>query len=293
MGPHVLVTVHEPSTQSYSAAHTLSSQLPPRPAGHPSAGISPQSLMLSESEPHPASATAAPRAAASARPDRLERRELLVLVCIRYTAPMRPCATVNAVAIGLAFVGLTFVACSGGSPPAQPPAAATVPTESQGPVSTAPAVDMPTAAESKELPKPRAKPPSSVADCKEMLSEITNEAPDGGVVMNNAMTAADAGASDRLQPMIDLMKAKRDAFRCCFDLWGQKNRGAEGSITFVINLKPDGALKEAHVDQERSKIRAPEVDSCMVDLAKTLTYPKSPSGKETSYTHRFDFKARN
>ena len=205
---------------------------------------------------------------------------------------MRHCATVNAVAIGLAFTGLTFVACSSGSTPVQPPTVANPPTETTAPVSTG-GVDMPTPEESKALPKPRPKQPTSVADCKEMLSEITNDPPDGGVVMNNAMTASDAGSSDRLMPMVDLIKSKRDAFRCCFDLWAQKNRGAEGSLTFVINLKPDGALKEAHVDQVQSKIKAPEVESCMVDLAKTLEYPKSPSGKETTYTHRFDFKARN
>jgi hypothetical protein len=205
---------------------------------------------------------------------------------------MRHCATVNAVAIGLAFTGLTFVACSTGSTPVQPPMVANPPTESTAPASTG-AVDMPTPEESKALPKPRPKQPTSVADCKEMLSEITNDPPDGGVVMNNAMTASDAGSSDRLQPMVDLIKSKRDAFRCCFDLWAQKNRGAEGSLTFVINLKPDGALIAAHVDQAQSKIKAPEVEACMVDLAKTLEYPRSPSGKETTYKHRFDFKARN
>jgi hypothetical protein len=205
---------------------------------------------------------------------------------------MRHCATVNAVAIGLALTGLTFVACSAGSPPVQPPTVADPKGESTAPAVTGP-VDMPTPEESKQLPKPQPKAPTSVADCKEMLTEITNDPPDAGVVMNNAMTASDAGSSDRLQPMVDLMKSKRDAFRCCFDLWAAKNRGAEGGVTFVINLKPDGTLNEAHVDQAQSKIKAPEVESCMVDLAKTLTYPKSPSGKETMYKHRFDFKARN
>ena len=30
-----------------------------------------------------------------------------------------------------------------------------------------------------------------------------------------------------------------------------------------------------------------------IEVAKSLSYPKSPSGKETTYTHPFDFKARN
>jgi hypothetical protein len=30
----------------------------------------------------------------------------------------------------------------------------------------------------------------------------------------------------------------------------------------------------------------------MVELAKGITWPASPSGKETTYTHRFEFKPR-
>jgi hypothetical protein len=30
----------------------------------------------------------------------------------------------------------------------------------------------------------------------------------------------------------------------------------------------------------------------MIDLAKGLGYPRSPSGKETKFTYPFDFKAR-
>jgi len=137
------------------------------------------------------------------------------------------------------------------------------------------------------------KQPETVADCKQMLSDITNEPPDGGVVMNNAMTSADAGTSDRLAPMVELMKQKRDGFRCCFDIWAKKNPGASGRVMLVINLGPDGKLKKAFVKQDESGIHAPEVESCMVDLAKTLTYPKSPSGKDTEYSHPFDFKAKN
>jgi hypothetical protein len=126
-----------------------------------------------------------------------------------------------------------------------------------------------------------------------MLSEITNEPPDGGVVMNNAMTAGDAGSSDRMQPMIDLIRAKRDAFRCCFDIWARKNPGAQGRVKMKLELDPTGALKKAYVDQQGSELHAADVESCLVDLAKSLTYPKSPSGKDTTFTYPFDFKARN
>src|SRR5688500_5833126 len=36
-------------------------------------------------------------------------------------------------------------------------------------------------------------------------SDITNDPPDGGVVMNNATTSGDAGASDRMKPVMELV----------------------------------------------------------------------------------------
>jgi hypothetical protein len=202
---------------------------------------------------------------------------------------MRACLAANVLCLAGLITVATFAACTG-SPPAQPPPAGTdAPT-------TAPVTETPPASTSTGDTAPPSGPkkqPETVADCKQILSEITNEPPAGAVPMNNATTAADAGASDRLAPMIDLMKAKRDGFRCCFDIWAKKNPGASGRVMLVISLDPDGKLKKAFVKQDASGIHAPEVESCMVDLAKSMTFPKSPSGKETEFSYPFDFKAKN
>lgn len=185
---------------------------------------------------------------------------------------MRACATANAIFLGLALGALTFASCSSGQTP--PPA----PTGSDPPAPPSPSTE-PTPATA--APQPQGPP----------QSDITNE-PNGGVVLNNAMTAGDAGASDRFQALTDLFKANRDGFRRCFDLWGNKNRGQSGTIYLVINLKTDGKLQKAEVDPSKGNLHAAEVETCMVDFAKTLTYPKSPSGKETRFTYPFDFKAK-
>ncbi|WP_044248761.1 AgmX/PglI C-terminal domain-containing protein [Chondromyces apiculatus] len=126
-----------------------------------------------------------------------------------------------------------------------------------------------------------------------MLSEIANVPPSEGVVMNNAMTAKDAGSSDRLYSILEVVKSNRDSFRCCFDLYARNNRGAKGRLAFQIKLDPEGKFMEAKIKQDESDITAGEVESCMTDLVKTISWPKSPSGKETLYTHRFDFKPKN
>ena len=88
------------------------------------------------------------------------------------------------------------------------------------------------------------------------------------------------------------MKANRDKFRCCFDLWARNNPGAAGRVALRVKLDPNGALTTSEIVDKDTTVKAPEVHACIIDVAKSLTYPKSPSGKETTYTHPFDFKAR-
>jgi hypothetical protein len=194
---------------------------------------------------------------------------------------MRACATATAVFFGLLSATIGVAACSSGStPPQPPPTAAPVTTSTIAPLPLVAATDMPKA---KPLPK-------TVADCKVILSEITNEPPDGGVVLNNAQTAADAGATDRLAPLTELFKGKRDGFRCCFDVWAKDHPGAQSSVNVVVKLKPSGELTSVAFDAAPNRV--PEVEACIGDLAKSLTYPRSPSGKETQFRYPFDFKAR-
>lgn len=218
-------------------------------------------------------------------------------------AVMRACTTATFVAfLGLAFAG-TFSACASGSPP-----------EATSPEGSAdkPAADAKTdTTEKKDEPKaagegataaapadatkataPAAKKePQTAADCKEMLTELTNEPPAGGVVMNNAQQAKEGETSSRLTPTAEVLKSKRNAFRCCFDLWAKNNKGQGGKVLFVLELAPDGALKSSKVDQDKSDIKAPEVESCMSEVAKSLTFPKSPTGKLTTVSYPFEFKA--
>ena len=199
---------------------------------------------------------------------------------------MRACATASASAVLLGLLSATIGvgACSGGSPPPQPPPPAGA---EATPATTTTVAPLPLV---NANDAPKAKPaPKTPADCKVILSDITNEPPDGGVALNNAQTAKDAGATDRLQPITELIKSKRDGFRCCFDVWAKDHPGAQGSARMVLKLKPDGAV--IGVDFDDTPNRVPEVEACLGDLAKSLTYPPSPSGKETKFRYQFDFKA--
>ena len=174
-----------------------------------------------------------------------------------------------------------LAACTASSPQAQPPAGATVnvgANESGSPAATNAPSGAPAATTTQAAPAET--PPQSV---------ITNEPPPGGTVTANA-SPVPAG-SDRMKPMMDLVAANRDGFRKCFDVWGQKNPGQAGKITFQFFLKVDGALDKAAMKADEGDVHVAEVENCMIAFAKTLTYPKSTTGKETIYTHRFEFKA--
>jgi hypothetical protein len=121
-------------------------------------------------------------------------------------------------------------------------------------------------------------------------SEIVNDPPDAGVVLNNAMTSRDAGSTDRFQAVVDVIRANRDGFRHCFDQWSAKNPGVDGKVVLVLELEPGGALAKAELDGSQSSVQGPDIAACMTDFAKKLSYPQSPSGKRTRFTYPFDFK---
>jgi hypothetical protein len=175
---------------------------------------------------------------------------------------------------------VVLAACTGGSPQPQPPSAS---------VNEASGDSAPPAASSAAAPSTAASAPPSAAADAAPKSTITNEPPAGGTVTSNA--GPTPAGSDRMQPMMDLVKANRDGFRKCFDLWGKKNPGQAGKIAFQFFLKVDGTLEKAAIKPDEGDIHAAEVENCMIAFAKTLSYPKSGVGKETVYTHRFDFKA--
>lgn len=181
--------------------------------------------------------------------------------------------------VALTVLSAALTACTASSPQPQPPAATGGIPKDDPTAEMAPGPSTPAGAAASANAAPEV-PPQSV---------ITNEPPPGGTVTANANPAAPG--SDRMQAMMELIKANRDGYRKCFDLWGKKNPGQAGKLAFQFFLKADGTLEKAALKRDEGDVFAPEVESCMITFSKTLAYPKSTVGKETIYTHRFEFKA--
>jgi hypothetical protein len=212
---------------------------------------------------------------------------------------MRTCATASIVAIlGIPLI-VIFAACAGGSQNnGNTPDTKTTDDKKANPTEVRkdePKTDMPSQTATADVkPAPaettaRTQPMTS-AECAAIPAEAVADAPDAGVVMNNAQTAADAGKSDRFTGVNDLVKSRRKGFRCCFDIWSKTHPGQPVKVNFAFELSPDGKLKSAAVKKEDSAPAATEVEPCMAEVANTITFPKSPSGRDTRFTYPFDFK---
>src|SRR6516225_6856027 len=122
---------------------------------------------------------------------------------------MRACATANLLFLGTVLAAFGFGACAGGStPPAPPPGGEGPAAAKSAPVTLSTETPVPIGPQAGGTKKSGG--PKTAADCKNLISEITNDPPANGVVMNNAQTAKDAGSSDRVEPITEMIRSKRD-----------------------------------------------------------------------------------
>lgn len=168
-----------------------------------------------------------------------------------------------------------------------------VPTRGSGP--TAQAADSSPQAGATEAPSSQAA--KSAVDCKaikpaEIEATIENE-PGKGTCLNNAQTSKEAGSSDRCVGVADVIKASRDGFRCCYDVYTRSHPNPGANVVLHVELKPDGTVTSTSIDKERSDLADPELESCMADIVSTMQFPASPSGKETKFNYPFGFKAHS
>jgi hypothetical protein len=207
----------------------------------------------------------------------------------RLTAAATLAATATALLVAIACSPSGSAPSSASAPPGEATASG-APASPGGPPQAVGAQAAP-GATSTPAPTPSAAP-TSAADCTDLAVDITNDPPDGGVPMNNATTAGDAGSSDRLATILERVQKHRQRFRCCFDLWGRNHPGEEVKVTLSLELEPDGKLAKASFKRDETQLDDTGVEGCMRDVAAKIDFPPSPSGKLTTYNHRFQFKAR-
>jgi hypothetical protein len=201
---------------------------------------------------------------------------------------------------------LGFVACAGSPPtrPAPPAPSAALPAPSSSAAATAASVadagapvevDAAVDVRAEELRRARA-----AQQCDSPSVEVDGH-PQRGVVFNNAMTSQDAGFIDRTTGVLAVLDQQMARFRCCFDAAARHEAvgdhvpsdagTTEQGLMLVLDLAADGSVQRATVDDRRTTVASDLAKLCVVELARSVTYPASPTGKQTVVEYPFRVRA--
>ncbi|HYQ28635.1 MAG TPA: AgmX/PglI C-terminal domain-containing protein [Polyangiaceae bacterium] len=86
-----------------------------------------------------------------------------------------------------------------------------------------------------------------------------------------------------------LVMDNRKAARKCYDDARKEQKDLKGDVVIHFVLDPEGKVKLAELNQERSTLKAPAVTDCVVSVIKGIHFPKSSRAMETSTNYPFNF----
>jgi outer membrane biosynthesis protein TonB len=92
------------------------------------------------------------------------------------------------------------------------------------------------------------------------------------------------------QVIADVIQTHRDEARACFDKAARDVPGLAGDLVIQFVLEPDGSVRSAELNPERSTLTHPAVVNCVIDVIRRLPFPESSRGMETRVNYPFNFK---
>jgi len=81
----------------------------------------------------------------------------------------------------------------------------------------------------------------------------------------------------------------RKAARKCYDDARKDLKDLKGDVVIHFVLDPEGKVKLAELNQERSTLKAPPVTDCVLGVIRGIHFPPSSRGMETSTNYPFNF----
>lgn len=86
-----------------------------------------------------------------------------------------------------------------------------------------------------------------------------------------------------------LVMDNRKAARKCYDDARKDQKDLKGDVVIHFVLDPEGKVKLAELNQERSTLKAPPVTDCVLSVIRGIHFPPSSRGMETSTNYPFNF----
>jgi hypothetical protein len=85
------------------------------------------------------------------------------------------------------------------------------------------------------------------------------------------------------------VKEHRKDARACYEKGAKQVAGLQGDLVIHFVLKPNGKVKSAELNRERSTITEASVVSCVIDVISAIEFPRSSRGMETNVNYPFNF----
>jgi outer membrane biosynthesis protein TonB len=112
----------------------------------------------------------------------------------------------------------------------------------------------------------------------------------GSSTPSSPATDAASGTDRDLSNIQKIVADNRKPVRACYEKARKELPDLQGTLTITFVLDPNGAVKSAEPNQERSDIKNPDLVKCAIDVIKSLSFPKSPKGMETTVNYPYNFK---
>lgn len=167
-------------------------------------------------------------------------------------------------AFTLVAISMLISGCGGGQTPAQSP----------------PDV----AAEPAAAPEPATAPTAKPAEADEGAWAGEAEA--------KSQKAPDSGGKEETRTMevvAQVVKTNRQAVRDCYDKARKDLPDLHGDMVIHFVLDPDGKVKKAELNQERSSLKSPAVVDCALKVISGIKFPPSSRGMDTTVNYPYNF----
>ena len=105
---------------------------------------------------------------------------------------------------------------------------------------------------------------------------------------DDGKVAKPKGGSRDLTEIANLVKARREPVRACYERALKKHPGLKGKMVIHFELDPEGKVNNASLNAERSKITVKEIVDCAIKVIKEIKFPASEKGMVTEVNYPYD-----
>lgn len=196
--------------------------------------------------------------------------------------------------IALATLPLAALACGGSQTPTQSAASAS---EGSSADTASASEDSAPASDSSDAPK------------KEGADKAGGEGWEGEGEASGKGDSANAGTPDKPAPgaslpveskdgpetrtnkvIFDFVQQNRKPIRKCYDDARKDLPTLAGDMTIEFTIDPKGKLRSGKVDDKKSSLKSAAVGDCIIAYLKTLQFPSSSRGMDSTVHFPFNFK---